>query len=134
MRKVYILRGVPGSGKSTFVNKTLEELKKDHGNRFLSAAIASADDYFIRCDGTYDWNPKLLKNAHEVCRLKFERALENDVEVVFVDNTNIKEEHYQKYVTTAENYQYDVEVKVVGDYNKLENIDVYFQRNVHGVP
>jgi len=54
MEKVlYIVRGIPGSGKSTFA-KTLG------GNHY------EADMYFIGESGNYNFDPTKIKDAHQI--------------------------------------------------------------------
>lgn len=52
--KIYFLRGVSGSGKST------EAMRLANNNKDV---ICSADDYFMK-DGEYIFNPSLLAAAH----------------------------------------------------------------------
>lgn len=81
-----IVRGVPGSGKSTYA-KTL-----------VNYAI-EADQYFVRIDGVYDFNPKLLKNAHDWCYNEVVDVLRNDPkETVSVANTFTRVWEMQRYI------------------------------------
>lgn len=111
-----LVRGIPGSGKSTWVTKTLELL--DH--------YVEADCYFVRADGVYDFNPKLLKNAHEWCYTIATDALAHgrkDCDV-YVANTFTRIWEMQKYIDYCN--QNDIPFKVVrctGNY-----------QNIHGVP
>ena len=152
MKKCVILRGVPGSGKSTVAQKLLEEcwdiqvqIPGTTGDEYMTSArgvICSADDYFKTTDGVYNFNAKLLKNAHEYCRSKVETCMQNIAglvggqmayDVIVVDNTNTRHWEYQPYVELAEKYGYEVEIKVVGEFDK-ESVLKYAQRNTHGVP
>ena len=49
-----IMRGIQGSGKSTFANN-LKSIIDGFG---ISEAIITADNYFIRKDGSYVFNGK----------------------------------------------------------------------------
>ncbi len=49
-----LVRGVPGSGKSTWVSS---QAYKD-----CNHCLAEADMYFIRPDGVYDFNPSIFRN------------------------------------------------------------------------
>ena len=68
MNKILILvRGIPGSGKSTFANLI-----------WNSYAICEADKFFYDKDGNYNFDPSKLKQAHEWCQ--------NEVEIKMQDN------------------------------------------------
>ena len=55
---LFIVRGVPGSGKSTFAKHIWNEY-----------AICEADKYFVdRETGEYKFDATKLKEAHEWCR------------------------------------------------------------------
>ncbi|XP_036157057.1 NEDD4-binding protein 2-like 1 isoform X6 [Myotis myotis] len=56
-KHLYLLRGLPGSGKTTLAR----QLQHD----FPRALIFSTDDFFFREDGTYEFNPDFLEEAHE---------------------------------------------------------------------
>jgi chloramphenicol 3-O-phosphotransferase len=57
MKKVVIVRGLPGSGKSVLAEKYQDTF---HDSCF----IYSTDDYWMRPDGLYDFNCDLLHKAH----------------------------------------------------------------------
>ena len=61
MSKLYILRGIPGSGKSTYGKKIVDSAI-DAG---FSAIKFEADDFFMK-DGKYNWNPKLIGMAQHI--------------------------------------------------------------------
>ncbi|XP_068840689.1 NEDD4-binding protein 2-like 1 isoform X4 [Capricornis sumatraensis] len=56
-KHLYLLRGLPGSGKTTLAR----QLQHD----FPRALIFSTDDFFFREDGAYEFNPDFLEEAHE---------------------------------------------------------------------
>lgn len=60
MAHLYIIRGLPGSGKTTFAKRLL--LHK------VVAGICEADTFFMREGGTYVFDPTRIKEAHEWCR------------------------------------------------------------------
>lgn len=79
MAKLTLVRGLPGSGKTTWA---FEYKKRSLYDPFAIAA----DDYFVRPDGTYDWNPKLLGLAHGWCKEGAGIYLKEGIDVV-VHNT-----------------------------------------------
>lgn len=108
--KLIIIRGVSGSGKTTFA----ETFKLSH---------FEADDYFVRPDCVYDFNPSLLKNAHEFCYNNAANSLHYGEDIV-VANTFTRLWEMQKYIDLAKEVGAELVVyRCVGRY-----------KNVHGVP
>ena len=145
MGKVIILTGIPGSGKSFFVN----EYCKTHPGQ--SCVICSADHHFedlarkkkeeLLAAGdekaANELNPYLfdymqLRTAHMNCQQKFIRAMEAGAGIIFVDNTNITNKERQFYVNSAMEHGYDVEIKAFP--NDENTVKLAASRNQHGVP
>lgn len=121
---VIIFRGVPGSGKSTIASFYLMANEVNPG----TSEICSADDYFMQ-DGEYKWDPTKLPQAHKWCQEKFARALEKQVPIIIVDNTNIKLRDMNYYIEKAKEYG---TVPIV--WRVERDIDKCIQANQHGVP
>ncbi len=62
-KKLYIVRGVPGSGKSTFAKSIAK-----------SWQIFEADDYFVK-NGKYEFNFSHLRDAHDSCKRKVHKSM-----------------------------------------------------------
>jgi predicted kinase len=117
MKKVVIMRGAPGFGKSTYVKKT-----------YPAATVASADHYFER-KGKYEFNKFLLGKAHNECQKTFSSAIERGDELIVLDNTNVKVRDFKPYVEEAKAAGYEVEiVRLDCDVTKAT------ARGVHAVP
>ena len=84
--KLLILRGAPGSGKTTICK-----------HKFKSWVRTSADDYFIDSNGNYKFDPKLLQDAHDKCFNRTVTAIETGKNVV-VDNTNRALNEFKRYL------------------------------------
>ena len=130
MSQLLLLVGLPGSRKSTFAKSKVEQTEA-LGKRAL---ICSADDFFMK-DGVYKFDPALLGKAHAECYRKAKEALLNDVELIIIDNTNIRPVDRKKY--------YSLAVEVAGDYRPCTpmlavlpriSIQESFARNTHKVP
>lgn len=115
--KATILRGIPGSGKSTYV--------KAIGP---SASVVSADHYFEK-SGTYQFNPAKLPEAHGECLRKFVEALQAKASHVVVDNTNTSVAEVAPYAALALAYGAELEIVTF----QVDPV-VAAARNVHGVP
>ena len=127
-RKLVILRGVSGSGKST----RAKEIKKEAAAKHEVCYVCSADDYFMR-DGKYEFDAKLLSQAHAWCKGKAEAVMYlAAADVVVVDNTNTQHWEYKPYIEMAQEHGYEVEVIKVGQLDE-SNLKAYANRNRHGV-
>ena len=68
MKQLILLRGLPGSGKSTFAN-------------LLGGIHVEADQYFMQ-DGEYKFDASKLKQAHNWCKLRVEHSMEDGVDKI----------------------------------------------------
>jgi len=59
---MFLLRGLPGSGKSTLVGQL--------GRVYPESVRCSADDFFLSSQGGYHFDRNLLKEAHADCQQK----------------------------------------------------------------
>lgn len=90
---VYIMRGIPGSGKSTYIKTRTNDKTKE--------VVCSADHYF-ETQGKYQFDSKLLGKAHDFCKKQFLVSIERPEGVVFVDNTNTTVKEMEFYVSKCE--------------------------------
>lgn len=117
MKKLFLLRGLPGSGKSSLA-KSLSSALTEH---------FEADMYFVDEKGNYNFDPTKLKEAHEWCRTECEKVMgPYGFEEIFVTNTFTQEWEMKPYYELAEKYGYLVFSLIV------ENR--HGGTNVHGVP
>lgn len=106
-----LVRGVPGSGKTTYVKKNLKGYKH-----------FEADQYFEK-SGEYKFNVSELKNAHEECLNNTRKELEKGNKVV-VSNTFVRRWELDKYLSLARDLNKTV---------KVIRMTKQF-KNEHGVP
>lgn len=145
MKKVTILSGVSGSGKSKYAGTllleytsstglTLEEmLRLPKGDKRATAAYCSADMYFVDAQGKYNFDPTKLSDAHGACMREFISSLQNETEMVVVDNTNTTAVEIAPYILVAQAYGYEVEIITVMCETDAD-IKACAARNSHGVP
>ena len=130
--QVCIMRGLPGSGKSTKVKELLEEFRDTNPNG--SAIVCSADDFFISAeDGEYHFDPSKIGQAHAWCKGQAYAAMKLGADLVVIDNTNTQRWEYEIYEQMALSRGYDVQHVRVGGLSD-DDILLYADRNTHGVP
>lgn len=122
------MRGFPGSGKSTLARA----MAWSATSRGYKAAVVSADEYFIRPDGRYSWRGDELGYAHDWARERLAKAVTAGIDLVIVDNCNMKHSDYGSYAAIANGY--DITLEVVGMPATEADMILYATRNVHGVP
>lgn len=146
MNRMLILMGLPGSGKSTLASRLLSEALYSaakppgltpHAN-LASARIFSTDDYWLRPDGTYDWNAALLRRAHEwnqgrVASYLEVRSYTVQPTTVIIDNTNVTRAERAPYVELAASYGYGVTI-VTPTTEWARTPEACFTKTKHGVP
>lgn len=112
-RNLIIVRGIPGSGKTTFAE-------------MICKIVFSADDYHIDKDGNYNWKPENIGKAHDWCQSLTRSAMEKNVPTICVANTSTTEREMRPYRRLAQKYGYRVFSIIV------ENR--HGGNNVHDVP
>ncbi|NBV51319.1 ATP-binding protein [bacterium] len=117
--RLILIRGLPGSGKSTMAKQIMNSAPNPDSFRHYEA-----DMYFIDSDGVYRFNPRLLSAAHSWCQNSTEKALRAGHNVI-VSNTFTQAREIEPYLSLAKKIGgIKVEIKTAtGNY-----------KNVHDVP
>lgn len=121
MKEIYLLRGLPGAGKSDLA-ATLESAFKCQGYRVI---VACADDYFM-VDGEYIFDANKLGRAHQECKHTVECAMDQGWDKIIIANTSTTTKELRPYIKMAEAHDYRVVSLIVE--NRHGNT------NIHDVP
>lgn len=110
-RTLYIIRGLPGSGKTTLAHTIADD------------NVCEADDYFINSDGEYVYNRANVPVAHRYCRSKCERLMAQREITIAVSNTFTRHIEYESYLELADKYDYRV-IKIIctGNFKNVHNV------------
>jgi predicted kinase len=110
---LYLLRGLPGAGKSTLANSLSED---------GSYPVFSVDDYFTDALGVYEF--KHLENhiAYKQCEENTEAAMKNRGSKIFVANTFTMDWEIEPYFLLSKKYGYRIFVLTVENYHAGKNM------------
>ena len=108
--KIVLIRGLPGSGKSTMAAA-------------MSGYVHLEADMFMLVDGAYQYDPTKVRDSHEWCRKQMRIALASGQSVV-VSNTFSRLHEMKDYVTIGKDF--NIAVTVIDADGAWPN--------VHGVP
>jgi len=114
MEKIlYCVRGIPGSGKSTFA-------------KTLGGQHYEADMFFINENGEYNFDFTKIKDAHQWCQGMVKTDMILEYPKIVVSNTSTQEWEMEPYFNLAKEFGYSVFSVIV------EN--VHGGKNIHNVP
>lgn len=110
MTQLVLIRGIAGSGKSTLARTQFKHLKHFE------------TDMFFMKNGTYQFKPFLLPQAHAWCQEQTYNALHNGDNVV-VSNTFTTHAEMKPYIDMAK--ELDVQVNILtatGEYDSIHDV------------
>ncbi len=107
-KMLYIIRGLPGSGKTKFAKELA---------RLLGIEYYEADMYFTEGD-EYKFDPKLLPAAHAWCHEEVRKSLRWG-SVAIVSNTFVKLWEIQQYIDLGHPFTV---ITMEGDYGNTHNV------------
>ena len=108
MKELFLLRGLPGAGKST--------LAKSLGGMHMEA------DKYFEYEGKYEFDASKLKEAHAWCQNAVSVWMGNSVEKIVVSNTFTQTWEMDYYFELAKEHGYRVYSLVVENRHGGENI------------
>ena len=120
MVTIYLIRGLPGSGKTALASK----LRSYYD-------MVAADDYFLDDDGVYQFDPKALPKAHAWCLDIATKQTKGDRSAA-VHNTFTQRWEMEPYIRLAE--ETGARLVVVSLFDGGLTDEALAERNSHGVP
>lgn len=132
MKLAIIMRGLPGSGKSFWVEQTLNRCRYSWGIEPQNYIYCSTDEYFFQ-NGKYCFDKRKLSEYHQYNLAKFIQALAAQKSLVVCDNTNLAQWEYLCYQTAATALNYQVRQVLVGDPLCHKHQILCAKRNQHGL-
>ncbi|KAL3854392.1 hypothetical protein ACJMK2_013663 [Sinanodonta woodiana] len=124
-KTIFIMRGLPGSGKSTIVR----EIQKI----YPGTEVCSADNFFIGEDGIYRFDSSLLPNAHNHCQEIADLKCKEGCHVIVIDNTNIMKWEMAPYLKLAHDVYHYIPVIVEPLTSWRKDPEVLAKKNSHNV-
>jgi predicted kinase len=112
-KRLILVRGVPGSGKSTFA-------------RSLGGVHYEADMFFLDENSNYVFVPSKIKEAHHWCQTMCESHMEMGEPLIVISNTFTQEWEMHTYLDMASRHGYTAFTIIVE--NRHGGV------NTHGVP
>jgi len=120
-KKLIILRGLPGSGKSKIAKQLV-------GN----GVIHSTDSYFMK-NGKYVFDVDSVGKFHGLNLMASIRSMKKGISPVIIDNTNIMAFHCIKYVEAGKIYGYEI-IIIEPEAPWAFDVEELVKRNTHEVP
>lgn len=115
-QKLIIIRGAPGSGKTTFANRLLELSTSDHG------IVHYENDQFFMKNGKYEWSKERLPDAIEWCNSGAIQSMMRGATVI-VANTFIKQIHMMDLINFADSMGIpQVVFRMTGEHKDIHNV------------
>ena len=110
---------MPGSGKTTYIQKNYPE-----------ATVCSADHFFSTETGEYKFDPTKLGQAHGASQNLCELSMKLGKQNIISDNTNLNNHDRKAYEDLARKYGYHVQYVIF----QIKDLDLLAKRNAHNVP
>lgn len=120
-KRLIVMRGLPGSGKSTKAKQLGE-----------NGIILSTDDFWDVA-GEYKYDKERIAEAHQWNQQRAKQFMQHGETLIVIDNTNVNAYEMKPYVQMAQRFGYDIEF-AESDAPWKNDIDQLMERGTHNVP
>ena len=118
MNTLVIMRGIPGSGKSSCC---------------LLGPKYGGDDYFMLTPNLYHFDQEQLGAAHRWTQWRVAAACQRGMSTIYADNTNTTWKEIKPYIEIAQEFCYKVVFKTP-ETSWAFDVDTCYLKNTHRVP
>lgn len=115
-KKLFIIRGIPGAGKSTLAN-------------IIADKVCTTDDYYIMND-EYKFDVNKINNAHNWCKRKCRHYMKIGIPKLAVANTSSRKKEFQYYIDLAKEYGYEIHSIIVENRHEGETLHNVPEENI----
>ena len=116
MKTVLFVRGIPGSGKTTYAKYLARQLKCEY---------FEADQFLVDDEGNYSYDKSKLQEAHDACIQAGIDYLQENTHVIY-SNTFVKNFDFEKYLQQLH--------ETFGKFEAQFYVTNYAGQSIHGVP
>jgi predicted kinase len=115
---LYLIRGLPGSGKTTLATMF---------HNMYGYQVHEADDFFTDDEGVYHYDSKWIRKAHNACFVKIGQYMsKHPHSAIVVCNTFVTEFDMQAYFALAKHYKWTIQVILTqGHFKSIHNVPDY---------
>jgi tRNA uridine 5-carbamoylmethylation protein Kti12 len=124
MKTLIIIRGIPGSGKTSIAHRIVDSMcfRSDCGDEVADFVWCEADQFFME-HGEYHYVAHLVPTAHEWCQRKVHAAMKRGTATVIVSNTGTVRSRLQVYHDLAREFGYQVQqIVVFGNFGTVHKV------------
>lgn len=120
-KSLILLRGLPGSGKTTLANLLSESNKYP---------VFSVDDYFTDTNGNYQFKFDENHFAYKLCEENTRKAMMESKEKIFLHNTFTIDWELETYFKLAKEFNYQIHVLTVENYHGTKNVHAISEEQI----
>jgi predicted kinase len=110
MRILYLLQGIPGSGKSFMCELLVQSFMSNGSPPYTKVSIRSTDDQWYDEKGRYNYVSEKLADMHRKNQRLVVEDMQANTPVIIVDNTNIQKWQAEPYLALAKIFDYEIQV------------------------